>query len=327
MGGRLETTRRRAAAPALKSAGAIQKMTWDDLKVALAVGRAGSLARAAEVLGVDPATVSRRITALETALGAILFTRTKLGVVPTDAGSAVIGRATEIEHRTLLMEEEIAAINTAKGAVRVAGGMWTMARMAGVAAPLLRALHPDLSLRLVACRPPVDLPSGLPTVSLFFEASPRENEFSITLGQTPYALFAPAGADVDALPLLSHRNEDGPARAPDRWASREASNHAATPLMATDSLILREAIRAGLGKGLLPLCLAKDDPKLRRVGAAEPDLTRPLQMHVHPDIIQFVRVRTLIDALRANFDVIFGAGEAAAAPLADTADAVLKFPA
>ncbi|MEO1102111.1 MAG: LysR family transcriptional regulator [Pseudomonadota bacterium] len=327
MAARAENTRKRTAAPSVKSTGTVQRLTWDDLKVALAVGRAGSLARAAEVLGVDPATVSRRITALETALGAILFTRTKLGVVPTDAGRTVIGRASEIEHRTLLMEEEITAINTAKGAVRVAGGMWTMMRMAGVGAPLLRAAHPDLSLRLVACRPPVDLPSGLPTVSLFFEAPPRESEFSITLGEAPYAIYAPADTDPETLPLLSHRNEDGPARAPDKWASGMAGDHSMMPLMATDSLMLREAIRAGLGKALLPMCLAQGDRQIQRVGGGAPDLTRPLQMHVHPDIIQIMRVRTLIDVLRANFATIFGIPKDSQSVPSAPHSGVLKFPA
>ncbi|MEM0908986.1 MAG: LysR family transcriptional regulator [Pseudomonadota bacterium] len=285
-------------------------LTWDDLRVALAVGRAGSLARAAEVLSVDPATVSRRIAALEAALGAIVFTRTKAGMIATDAGHAVIARAMEIEHRTMLIEEEVAASRTAKGVVRVAGGMWTIARLAAVGVPLMQRDYPELCLRLISCRPPVDLPSGLPTVSLWFEATPRDNEFSITLGEAPYGIYARADRDPSTLPLLSHRNEDGPARAPDRWAIVQSDHSETAPVAASDSMILREAVRAGVGKALLPMCLAENEPQLKRIGSGEPDLVRPLQMHVHPDIVQFTRVQGLINALRANFQTIFGRADA-----------------
>ncbi len=292
------------ARPTLASA--IHAMTWDDLRVALAVGRAGSLARASEALSVDPATVSRRINALEQALGSILFTRTKAGMVPTDAGVAMLSRAAEIEHRTFLLEEEVAALGTASGAVRVAGHVWTIAQVAAVAAPLLKAAHPCISLRLIAARPPIDLPTGIPTVSLWFETPQRENEFCITLGNAPYAVYARSDICAETAPMLSHRNEDGPARAPDRWESGQDCD-GASPLSATDSMILREAVRAGLGKGLLPMCLAAGDPTLRRIGGGGPELVRSLQLHVHPDIVQLTRVRNLIDILRGNFDQIFGA--------------------
>ncbi|WMS42661.1 LysR family transcriptional regulator [Acuticoccus sp. MNP-M23] len=299
------TTPQRSGGARTALASALHAMTWDDLRVALAVGRAGSIARASEALSVDPATVSRRINALEQALGSILFTRNKAGMVPTDAGGAMLSRAAEIEHRTFLLEEEIAALGTASGAVRVAGHVWAIAQIAAVGAPLLKAAHPGISLRLIAARPPIDLPTGLPTVSLWFETPPRENEFCITLGDAPYAVYARSDICAESAPMLCHRNEDGPARAPDRWESGQDCD-AASPLSATDSMILREAVRAGLGKGLLPMCLAAGDPTLRRVGSGGPELVRSLQLHVHPDIVQLTRVRNLIDTFRMHFNAIFG---------------------
>ena len=48
---------------------------WGDFKVLLALGRAGSVAGAARILGVDGSTVSRRLAAAEKAAGAILIVR------------------------------------------------------------------------------------------------------------------------------------------------------------------------------------------------------------------------------------------------------------
>ena len=48
-------------------------MNWDDLKIALAIARAGSMSRAADLLGMDQSTVGRRLAALEAALGEVFI--------------------------------------------------------------------------------------------------------------------------------------------------------------------------------------------------------------------------------------------------------------
>lgn len=283
-----------------------QRLVWDDLRVLLAVHRAGSLARAAEGLGVDAATVSRRLTALEAALGTILFKRAKAGMSATDAGSAVVRRAAEIEHKMMLIHEDVAETATPTGAVRLVGGMWTIWRFAAVGAPLLHAAHPGVALRLVPTRPPGEVGGEVPSLSLWFEAPPRENEFAIVLGDVPYAVYGPAGtADAAALPTLAHRSETGTARVPDRWARAREDGRFEPPLAATDSLILREAVRSGLGKALLPMCLGDGDPALQRIGGGPPELARALSLHVHPDSIQLPRVQAVIATLRTSFAAVF----------------------
>jgi len=62
-----------------------QMMEWSELKMVLAVGRAGSLSAAARVLGVDKSTVLRQITGLEKKLGVRLFERMPQGYLVTAA--------------------------------------------------------------------------------------------------------------------------------------------------------------------------------------------------------------------------------------------------
>ena len=66
---------------------------WDDLKFVLAVARAGGLSGAARKLGVNHSTVSRRLSALEAALGTRLFERLPGGLVPTAAGTEAVEAA------------------------------------------------------------------------------------------------------------------------------------------------------------------------------------------------------------------------------------------
>ena len=68
-------------------------MDWDKLQYFLFVARHGTLARAGAALHVDATTVSRRVSALETALGQTLFERAPTGFVLTAAGRALVPHA------------------------------------------------------------------------------------------------------------------------------------------------------------------------------------------------------------------------------------------
>ena len=58
-------------------------MKWDDIKIFNACFELRSLSAAAQALDVQQSTVSRRLAALEDALGSPLFVRTTEGVIPT----------------------------------------------------------------------------------------------------------------------------------------------------------------------------------------------------------------------------------------------------
>ena len=78
-------------------------MDWDDLKFVLETARQGGLSGAARALGVNHATVARRIAAAEAALGVSLFDRRPSGYVPTRAGQDAVrtAEAFEVEHAAL----------------------------------------------------------------------------------------------------------------------------------------------------------------------------------------------------------------------------------
>ncbi len=74
-------------------------MNWDDLKFFLAVCRTGSIRAAATALGVNHATVSRRINQFETAVGMRLFERSAQGYVRTAAADQIYAEAHHLEER------------------------------------------------------------------------------------------------------------------------------------------------------------------------------------------------------------------------------------
>lgn len=70
---------------------------WSDVRVFLAVVRAGSTLAASKILGMAQPTVARRIEALEHALGLVLFERDTRGCQPTPAARALITHAQSLE--------------------------------------------------------------------------------------------------------------------------------------------------------------------------------------------------------------------------------------
>ena len=70
---------------------------WSDVRVFLAVVRAGSTLAASKALGLAQPTVARRIDALEHALGLVLFERDTRGFQPTAEGLALVGPAQAME--------------------------------------------------------------------------------------------------------------------------------------------------------------------------------------------------------------------------------------
>jgi DNA-binding transcriptional LysR family regulator len=61
----------------------------ESLSFALLISDLGSIARAANILGMKQATLSRKLTALESRVGVRLFDRSTRGAVPTVSGGRV----------------------------------------------------------------------------------------------------------------------------------------------------------------------------------------------------------------------------------------------
>lgn len=74
---------------------------WSDVRVFLAVVRAGSTLAASKVLGIAQPTVARRIEALERTLGLVLFERNNRGFQPTPEAKALINHAQSLETAAL----------------------------------------------------------------------------------------------------------------------------------------------------------------------------------------------------------------------------------
>jgi DNA-binding transcriptional LysR family regulator len=126
-------------------------MNWDDARVFLAVCRESTLRGAARVLGVDQATVGRRITALEKSLSATLFLRTSEGYALTAVGEAAMRAVEKMELSALELERRIQGLDDRlTGTVRVTTTDSLAIDFLIPAIARLHQLHPDVRVQLDA---------------------------------------------------------------------------------------------------------------------------------------------------------------------------------
>jgi DNA-binding transcriptional LysR family regulator len=144
-------------------------MNWDDVRIFLAVARAGQILGAAKRLGLNHATVSRRVAALEESLKARLFRRLTTGSELTPAGEHFLGVAERMEADMIAARAEIAGEgDDVSGTVRIGApdgfGVAFLAPRLGE----LTGRHPTLSVQLVP-------------VPRTFSLSRREADIAITV--------------------------------------------------------------------------------------------------------------------------------------------------
>lgn len=280
-----------------------QIFDWDLLQSFLAVARAGRLTVAARRLGVDHSTLSRRLAALEVALGAKLFNRALSGYSLTHQGEDLLARAEAMESTALAIQSEVGqGRSQVSGAVRVGtpDGFGT-----AFLAPVIHELtdaQPALQIELVAT------PQG-------FSLSRREADIAISLSRpaegrvhvrklTDYrlGLYAAVSApwrgvarleEAVALPFISYI--DDLLYTPELDYAPPALR-TVEPRLRSSSLIAQyQACAAGAGLCILPCFLADADARLVRVLAEQVNLTRSFWMVVHSDMRDLARIRVTGD--------------------------------
>lgn len=144
---------------------------WGELRVFLAVAKAKSFNRAAEVLNTSQPTVSRQVKRLQDLMGSQLFVSTKHGVNLTAKGQALAHALTSLDHSLFALTNDLKAeTKEAEGTVRVSitDGLNTF--FVAPAIPSFVAEHPKVQLHLKS-------PANV--VSL------RENQTDMMIGFSP----------------------------------------------------------------------------------------------------------------------------------------------
>ncbi|MBB3592438.1 DNA-binding transcriptional LysR family regulator [Rhizobium sp. BK529] len=282
-------------------------MNWDDVRIFLAVARTGQILAASKRLGLNHATLSRRLTSLEEALKTRLFIRRTNGCELTAEGEVFLTSAERMETEMLAAQANLGHTDTAiAGTVRVGApdgfGVSFLAPRMG----RLIERHPELKIQLVP-------------VPRSFSLSQREADIAITLERPEQGRLVSSKLTDYTLGLYVSRDYLARHGKPDDVDALKAHPRIGyvEDLIFTASLnfsgeVMRswdagfeistaigqtEAVRSGAGIGILHDYIARQYPELVRI-LPQVSIRRAYWTTYHESARDLVRVRSVIDFLQ-----------------------------
>ncbi|MBV9941291.1 MAG: LysR family transcriptional regulator [Solirubrobacterales bacterium] len=258
---------------------------WSDFRVLLALGRAGSMAGAARILGVDASTISRRLAAAEKATGAVLIVRGGRDFAFTTEGQVLLRAA---EAMDTAVAEAVASVRAARaelaGVVRLSLPP-SMVHFLRRFPHIVAERHPGLGVVMESNRAVADLARGEADIAVR-ASRPTAHDLIIRyvfeLGLAIYASRAyldRAGRPSSTEDLRRHKLVLYNATftsAPVSWLEEYHDQRA--PVSRVDSVDMAlSAIAAGEGIGVLYCCHGDSYAELERV---LPDPIASQSLHV-----------------------------------------------
>ena len=281
-------------------------MDWDNVRVFLAVARAGQFVAAAKRLKLDHATVSRRIAALEAALGAKLFDRRTTGAKLTSAGERFIAAAEQMESAFLHAQGEISGVDLElSGDVRIgAPDGFSTYYLTGALRDFAER-HPGVRLQLMPlpqltplARREVDVVVGLDKPEAGRFVARKLTDYTLGIYASPaYVKRNGAPADVEALKrhrLIGYVEEHAFSTALDYV--RELYDGAPTSFESASAVTQLEALRAGVGLGVIHDFIARRFKDLVPV-LPERRAQRSYWLVTHEDTRGLGRIRAVAEHL------------------------------
>nr|WP_295781805.1 LysR family transcriptional regulator [Rhodoferax sp.] len=280
---------------------------WELYRSYLSVLKEGSLSAAARAMGIAQPTVGRHIAALEKSLKVTLFTRSQLGLLPTEA-------ALELEPFAQTMSSSAAALKRAaesqgtgiRGTVRVTASEVIGVEVLPPIIAQLQSSHPELKVELVLSNRVQDLLKREADIAIRMTQPKQELLIARHVGQVQLGFHAhkkylrKRGTPASLADLAQHALIGFDEETPFVRASRKGF-----PLWSRDAFAIRTdsdvaqlaLIRAGSGIGICQVALAARDPQLVRLLPDGFTLSLDTWLTMHEDLRNNPRCKVAFDAL------------------------------
>lgn len=270
---------------------------WDDVRYFLAAARGGSVRAAAKSLGVNHATVLRRIAQLEERLGAQMFERLPSGYRLTDAGEEVLEFANQMEDSSHRLETRVFGRDqSVRGLLRVTMPPFLATHLLMPDLADFTRLHPDIEMEIVSTGEVMNLTNREADVAIRM----------ITDRKTlPLNLHGLKGPNVLACVYMSrdrlaawHAGVSEPIRRIviggqdlPSWVNQGEVRVTEVPFRTPDADAQVAAARQGIGMTKLPCFVGDADPLLARVPGIDPKSPATLWLLTQGETRKTKRVR------------------------------------
>lgn len=279
-------------------------LSWDDLRILLAVHRAGSLLAAGKALGLSTSTTARRLDSLEAAMGRQLVYRSRSGTELKPEALRIVGLAEGLAHGLdALRRDQNMLARTLR--VSVPDGMAvTLTR----SLQAFREAYPLVDLELVGENRMADVAAREADVAVRLERSTSSVLVEKHLASFRFALFASAEYVRRHLPrrrlargeASAHRfvglDERWKGLPHEQWMRALGATRFAVRSSSMDAIV--EAVRQGAGLG----AFLEKDPRNIDLMRVETDVvgpTQPFYLVYHRDLRKQSHVRAAVTAIES----------------------------
>ncbi|MBT9459164.1 MAG: LysR family transcriptional regulator [Burkholderiaceae bacterium] len=291
---------------------------WELYRTFLGVLKEGSLSGAARALGITQPTAGRHVAALEQALGVALFTRSQLGLMPTEAALALRGHAEAMESTAASLERVASSQGDGvRGAVRISASEVIGIEVLPPILARLRQQHPQLQIELVLSNRVQDLLKREADIAVRMVAPKQEQLLARRIGQVELGLhahrdyLAQQGMPQTLAELAGHAvigYDQTNAFIRSFAKTLQGFTRDSFALRADSDLAQLALLRAGAGLGICQVALARRDPALQRVLPGLFSLQLETWVTMHEDLRNSPRCRVTFDALVEGLQQHIAAG-------------------
>ncbi len=270
---------------------------WEDLRHFSAFTRSGSLSAAAKLLGVDHATVARRIAALEAALNLKLVDRRPRAYELTEHGRRIAELAEHMAQGSFAVEHFASA-----GQQAVEGEVVLSAPPALLGSIIARRLgelyrrYPQLRLQLVGSKSRASLARREADISVALARPSEPTLVASLLGHLDYRLYAAPEYLRCACAPRYIGYDASQAKSPQQQWLLEQTDNAPFALQSNDLRIQAQAAAGGIGIACLPAFMAEEHG-LESIGPAEQTMSIEIWLAVHEDVRNTPRIKAVTDFL------------------------------
>ena len=273
---------------------------WENLRHFVVLAREGTLSAAARLLGVDHATVARRVAALEAETGLKLVDRRARSYQLTDDGRRIAATA-------LPMEEAAFAVGRAVQAARPGlHGEVSISSPPSLANALiaprlfeLRRRHPGIRIKLIGEKRTASLNRREADVALRLSRPQEPGLIARKIGSFGFGLYGASdylkATPRHAFAFIAYDDsmDDAPQQ---KWLQAIAASNEIV-LRTNDLENQAAAARTGLGVAVLPHFLGDPNPDLERHDVTPAAPSRDVWLLVHRDLRQAPLVRAVMEFL------------------------------
>jgi len=283
----------------------MENLSWDDLRVLLAVHREGSLLAAGRSLGLSTSTTGRRLEALEVALGEKLVHRAQSGTVLEPAALRLVRLAEELAHGLDARQRDQRTVSTLR--VSVPDGM---ARAAAKSLLAIRNEHSPVHIELIGENRMADLAKREADIGVRLVRSTSNVLVEKHLATMRFALYAAPDYVRRRLPTRRLLRENAAAQdfvgldarwkdlPHERWMRSLGAMR--FPFRSSSMEALDEAVRQGLGIA----AMLEKDPRNEGLVRIESETAGPSQsfyLAYHRDLRKMPHVRAALQAIESTF--------------------------